>query len=301
MALIEPRHYSSLTHALTSLFGESVRILKRRQITGGDINDAYELTLTDGAHVFMKSNSSVNEDFFAAEASGLLAIAQTGAVGTPKILGFGSEPGYSFLLMEFIGRARPVKNYWEIFARGLAAMHRADTSDLTAGGSYGFLHDNYIGSGRQINTPHKSWISFFRDCRLRPQFEHASHYFDTANRRRMEQLLDTLGNILTEPDRPSLLHGDLWSGNVVTGTDGRAWLIDPAVSVGHAEADIAMTELFGGFPQAFYAAYQEAFPMQPDYEYRRDLYNLYHLLNHLNLFGRSYLAPVQRILAEYVP
>ena len=108
-----------------------------------------------------------------------------------------------------------------------------------------------------------------------------------------------LDRYLVEPEKPSLVHGDLWSGNFITGSDGQAWLIDPAVYVGHAEADLAMTELFGGFHPRFYAAYREVNPLQPGYEQRRDLYNLYHLLNHLNLFGRGYLSSVLRILSRY--
>ena len=108
-----------------------------------------------------------------------------------------------------------------------------------------------------------------------------------------------MDELLVEPEQPSLLHGDLWSGNVITGNDGKAWLIDPAVYVGHAEADLAMTELFGGFPPAFYDAYKEAAKLQPGYAKRRDLYNLYHLLNHLNMFGRSYYPSVMRIVNSY--
>ena len=104
---------------------------------------------------------------------------------------------------------------------------------------------------------------------------------------------------MIEPKHPSLLHGDLWSGNIITGNDGKAWLIDPAVYVGHAEADIAMTELFGGFPRAFYDAYKESGMLQPEYGRRRDIYNLYHLLNHLNLFGRTYLSSVRRVIEGY--
>lgn len=303
MAPTELKYFPSLEHALASLFGEDISISKSRRMFGGDINEAYELMLTNGTHVFLKANTKKDASFFAAEAAGLLSIAQTSAIGTPHILCYGENAGkfgHSFLLMEFIERADKTKDYWKIFAYELAAMHQADTSDFVTDGKYGFLHDNYIGAGRQINTAHESWIDFFRDCRLKPQFDAASHYFDMEDRKRIGRLLDTIDQFLVEPEHPSLLHGDLWSGNFLTGADGKAWLIDPAVSVGHAEADLAMTELFGGFPKVFYDAYRDAAPMQPGYEHRRDLYNLYHLLNHLNLFGPSYLASVKRILAEYV-
>ena len=127
----------------------------------------------------------------------------------------------------------------------------------------------------------------------------AQRYFDASVRRRFDRLLDRLDTLLAEPDRPSLLHGDLWSGNILQGSDGKAWLIDPAVYVGHAEADLAMTELFGRLPAAFYGAYREVNPVFPDYAGRRDLYNLYHLLNHLNLFGPGYYASVLAALGRY--
>lgn len=193
-----------------------------------------------------------------------------------------------------------VTDYWEVFAHELAAMHQASTADLVMDGIYGFFCDNYIGSGNQCNTAHDRWIPFFRDCRLEPQFRRAAHYFDSRDQRNISRLLDHLDDYLVEPEYPSLLHGDLWSGNVMTGDNGRAWLIDPAAYVGHAEADLAMTELFGGFSRTFYDAYKEAAPIQSGYDDRRDLYNLYQLLNHLNLFGTAYLSPVKRIVRKYV-
>ena len=177
-------------------------------------------------------------------------------------------------------------------------MHSADTSSFTEG-RFGFLHDNYIGSGVQINEPKDTWIEFFAECRLRPQFERASAYFDTDEMMRINELLCHLDRYLVEPGSPSLLHGDLWGGNHMADETGEIMLIDPAVYVGHAEADIAMTELFGGYRREFYAAYDEARPMEPGYEDRRDLYNLYHLLNHLNLFGAGYLGSVRSILKKY--
>lgn len=294
-------HFTSLESAIHSLFGEGTGIERRTPISGGDINEAYGLTLTGGRRIFMKSNTKENLSFFTAEAAGLDAIARTKAIGTPRILGVGTDReggGCSFLLLEFIsGRSRS-RNYWEDFAGQLAAMHRAPTAGLVPDGKYGFGCDNYIGRRRQINTAHDSWINFFRECRLEPQFQDAARYFDREDRKKIGRFLDHIDEILVEPEYPSLLHGDLWSGNVITGNDGRAWLIDPAVYVGHAEADIAMTELFGGFPGSFYTAYRRAAPLQPGYERRRDVYNLYHLLNHLNMFGRGYLPEVLRIVGR---
>ncbi|MEZ3507223.1 MAG: fructosamine kinase family protein [Lachnospiraceae bacterium] len=294
-----PQYFGSLESAVSSLFGEGTKIEQTRRISGGDSNEAYGLTLTGGKYIFMKCNTKENLPFFTAEAAGLHAIARTEAIGTPRILGVGTDGGrggFSFLLLEFISGKSRGKRYWEEFAGQLAGLHRAETDGLAAGGKYGFESDNYIGRRRQVNTGYGSWIGFFRDCRLAPQFRDADRYFDREDRKKILRLLDHLDEILVEPQKPSLLHGDLWAGNVITGNDGRAWLIDPAVSVGHAEADIAMTELFGGFPPVFYDAYKAAAPMQPGYERRRDVYNLYHLLNHLNMFGRTYLPEVKYVV-----
>ena len=292
------QQFSSLNNALRNLFGAEVKVSNR--ISGGDVNDAYELVLTTGERVFMKSNRRSDASFFTAEAEGLSAIAQTGAIGTPHVLGCGTDKGRAFLLLQFVTGKSRVSDYWENFGRQLAKMHMAETKEYVTGGVYGFNSDNYIGHSNQINTPHNDWIGFFRDCRLDVQFRMAEKYFDSAEHRQINRLLDRLDTLLIEPEYPSLLHGDLWSGNFMTGDDGEAWLIDPAVYVGHAEADIAMTELFGGFSETFYSAYREIAPMQAGYEDRRDLYNLYQLLNHLNMFGGSYLSSVMRIVRKYV-
>lgn len=295
------QQFTSVEQALTSIFGDSTRVAETRRIAGGDINEAYKLTLTNGTHIFMKSNAKKEESFFTAEAEGLAAIAKTEAIGTPYVFGSGKDTdrGEAFLLMEFVEGKKHIGDYWETFAHQLAAMHQASTSDFVSGGTYGFVHDNYIGANKQVNTAHDSWRAFFRDCRLKPQFHQAFHYFDTEEQKMVRTLLEKTEDILIEPEYPSLLHGDLWAGNVITGNDGKVWLADPAVYVGHREAELAMTELFGGFPQSFYDAYQEVLPLQPGYEKRRDFYNLYHLLNHLNLFGRSYLSSVKRVVRKY--
>ncbi len=303
------KHFDSLEEALVSLRGSGTGIKRADRVAGGDINEAYKLTLADGTFLFMKANARVEESFFAAEAAGLSAIAQTGAIGTPHVFGCGTDNGCGtdkknggrpFLLMEFIESGKRIPDYWEVFGRQFAAMHKAGTESFTRGGKYGFLYTNFIGSRDQDNTAHDNWIAFFRDCRLKPQFQSAARYFSPGEQKKAAALLEKLEEVLVEPEYPSLLHGDLWSGNAITGSDGRAWLIDPAVYVGSAEADLAMTELFGGFPRPFYEAYREAAPLQPGYEQRRDLYNLYHLLNHLNLFGRSYLPSVKRVIDQYI-
>ncbi len=295
-------HYKSVREALSGISSSKVELAQSRRIAGGDINEAYGLTLTDGTQIFMKSNRKENLSFFQTEVSGLNALAQTGAIGTPEILCTGTDEegaGKSFLMLGFIEPRQRIPDYWAVFARELAAMHQAETADFVSGGKFGFAADNYIGSGTQRNTVSTGWIDFYRDSRLVPQFERASRYFGTAEEKKIDRLLAHLGDRLVEPEHPSLLHGDLWSGNVMTGPDGKAWLIDPAAYVGHAEADLAMTELFGGFPRAFYDAYQEAAPFQPGYDERRDLYHLYHLLNHLNLFGRGYFSSVKNIIDRY--
>ena len=296
---------NSLDEAITTLFGENQRIVSKRSVYGGDINESYRLSLSDGTAVFIKCNALKNLSFFEAEAKGLEALRETGVVGVPKALGLGTDEkqGIAFLLMDYLETAPKISAYWETFGRELAALHRADCHSLTGADSsrlFGFEADNYIGASPQVNTPKEDWITFFRECRLLPQMKKAEGYLDSGMRDKCRKLLEHLDSYLMEPKFPSLLHGDLWSGNALCGPDGKAWIFDPAVYVGHFEADLAMTELFGGYPAAFYGAYSEITPIDSGYQDRRDLYNLYHMLNHLNLFGGSYLGSVQRILNRYV-
>ena len=288
--------YPSLDQAVKDLFQSEVR--SAVNVPGGDINRAFRMELGSGA-VFVKTNRIENLSFFEAEAEGLAAIAGTDTIRVPEVFATGTDSRYgSFLMMEWSG-GRKERDFFQNFGRNLASMHRADTSNLVRDGQFGFPNDNYIGSNRQTNRPADSWIDFFRDSRLSPQFRMADFWFDSQDRRVASRLIEHLGNYLPEPEFPSLLHGDLWNGNYLVGSDGSAWLIDPAAYVGCFEADIAMTELFGGFPRDFYAAYGEVNPLLPEYEERKDLYNLYHLLNHLNLFGGSYLGSVRSILRKY--
>lgn len=296
---------NSLDQAITSLFGDNIRIISRRPMHGGDINESYCLPLSDGTAVFMKCNTLKNLSFFEVEAKGLAALRKANAIGVPKALAIGTDKAQpmSFLLMEYLERAAKLTRYWEMYGRELAALHRADCTEFAEakqGRPFGFTHDNYIGASPQVNTPKENWITFYRECRLLPQIKMAEGYFDSSTRKQCTKLLDHLDSYLTEPEFPSLIHGDLWSGNSICGPDGKAWILDPAAYVGHYEAELAMTELFGGNPDSFYSAYNEVTPIDSGYRDRRDLYNLYHLLNHLNLFGGSYRSSVQRILNRYI-
>ncbi len=313
--------YSSLSNALRAAFGSDAAIAEQKRIYGGDINDAWELRLSGGQRIFMKTNQIKNFRFFETELRGLEALRSTGAIGVPNLLGIGidRQRGISFLLLDFIDSAPKVKDYWEVFGHQLAKMHRSDcqsfvkpfsfTEKISAaehaeylpGGEkarYGFGEDNYIGATVQMNSPREKWTEFFRDCRLAPQIKMAEKYFDARLSKKMDRLLEHLADYLREPDFPSLVHGDLWGGNVLCGSDGRAWLIDPAAYVGDAETDLAMTELFGRFSQTFYDAYNEVNPIDRGYQERKKIYKLYHLLNHLNLFGQSYLGSVTTIVDE---
>ena len=306
----ESNYFTSISKAISTLYGENVEIQRGFPVQGGSINKSYGIQLSNGNLLFMKSNEKSKVDFFVKEAHNLKAISKTNTIATPKILGFGTEDGeevgYSFLLLDFVELGNLDANFWEKFAEKLEKLHKAPTEsfiskeNLDAGNIFGFYEDNYIGKSKQINTPKSTWIEFFRENRLIPQFKIAENYFSKQDFNLIEKLLVNLNNFLIEPLSPSLLHGDLWAGNVMCDTKPQAMLVDPACYVGHPEADIAMTELFGGFSERFYDAYKTTGLIQPQYEDRRDLYNLYHLLNHLNMFGESYLPAVKSILEKYV-
>ncbi|MBP3853312.1 MAG: fructosamine kinase family protein [Erysipelotrichaceae bacterium] len=294
-------NYSSLQDAINNLFGQETRIESSVRVGGGDINEAHCLFMNNGKKLFMKSNRKENARFFSTEINGLSALRSTHTIRIPRVYGCGTDNQKAFLLMEYIQEETMDETYWKRFATQLAHMHQADCSQWCSGG-YGFTEDNYIGASVQCNQPDRSWISFFRHQRLKPQIKTSFAYFDERQKKDLHVLLDHLDHYLIEPEYPSLLHGDLWQGNIMASAGSEPWLIDPACYVGHYEADLAMTELFGRFPSVFYDTYQSVCPKQPGYPKRREIYNLYHLLNHLNLFGPSYLSSVlnslYRILSD---
>ena len=260
------------------------------RLGGGCINTAVKLS--DGKHsFFVKLNSAHRLDMFEAEAAGLAEIAATSSlrVPTPVCTGVAGEQAY--IVMEYIrlGGERP-----ESLAQagyGLAGMHRSIHN------TFGWHRDNTIGSTPQSNGQMGDWARFWREQRLGYQLRLAAGKgYGGSLQRDGERLLEGVAALVDHNPEPSLLHGDLWGGNLGYDADGSPVIYDPAVYYGDREADLAMTELFGGFGARFYAAYQEAWPLDPGYKTRRTLYNLYHILNHLNLFGRGYLGQAQRMI-----
>ncbi|MDA8560664.1 fructosamine kinase family protein [Nitrospinae bacterium] len=282
---------------LKSIFGQEVKVQSSSQTEGGCINQTHILHLNNGERVFLKHNSQPAPDFFAAEAKGLKLLSQVDkGPRIPKSLALQDSPTPSFLILEYIEKSSPAYDFPVSFAHLLAELHRNTHH------SFGLDHDNYIGSTPQINTYDINGIHFFRDHRLRYQQELArsSGKLPSGTDKKLTKLCEQIEDYLDiTGEQPVLLHGDLWSGNYFPDQDQIPCIFDPAVYYGFREADLAMTELFGRLPQRFYDTYHEAFPLNPGYTERKDLYNLYHLLNHLNLFGSSYLASVEQVILKY--
>ncbi len=288
----------NLQRLLESVYGADVQIKTAKSTTGGCINQAQVLSLSNGEHVFLKHNASPPENFFTAEAKGLRLLGRTkNGPRVPRPLGISPEPNPKFLLLEYIESSTSDNKFPTRFARALAEMHRKTQEQ------YGLDHDNYIGSTVQKNDMEPDGVTFFRDHRIRFQQELARNTrgLPTDVDRRLDRFCDKLETLLDPPDeKPALLHGDLWSGNYFSSKDQTPCIFDPAVYFGPREADLAMTEMFGRLPQEFYSAYHEAFPLKPGYTQRKEIYNLYHLLNHYNLFGGSYLSSADQTVRAYV-
>ena len=283
---------------LATVYAQSVDIESSQSIGGGCINQTQALTLSNGERVFLKTNDRPPDGMFKKEARGLKLLREAkNGPRIPKVVALPEDSNPQFLLLEFIETGTPDHGYYERFGQALAAMHRT-TQD-----HYGLDHDNFIGSTEQINTPEKNGVVFFREHRLRFQQRLARERgrLPVATDQKIDRLCDGLEQWLDlSGEQPALVHGDLWSGNTFSDTAHQPCLVDPAVHFGLRETDLAMTELFGRLPQTFYDAYREASPQNPGYEERKQLYNLYHLLNHLNLFGGSYLASVESTVNRFV-
>ncbi|MGA9531845.1 MAG: fructosamine kinase family protein [Anaerolineales bacterium] len=265
-------------------------VIRSQPVGGGCINNGSRLETDLGHTFFLKQNNNAPPDMFQREADGLRALAVSGGPRTPVPLLIGT----SYLLLEDLSPVAPAAEYWRHFGQQVATVHnqRAD--------QFGFDEDNYLGSTPQPNPWLEDGYEFFRLHRLLFQAEmaQAAGRLSRQDLQRVELICRRLPQLI--PSQPaSLLHGDLWSGNAIAGSDGQPAWIDPAAHYGWAEAELGMTTLFGGFPSAFYDAYQQVHPLDAGWRERLPIYNLYHLLNHLNLFGQSYLPQVQSVLSRF--
>ena len=288
--------WGEIARSISLASGRPFQIARQEAAGGGCINDAFVLHGQDGERYFLKLNDADKAAMFAAEAEGLAEILSSHSLRAPAPICWGEAGGQAYLVLEYLefgGRGSD-----SALAQGLVALHR------TRQAQFGWRIDNTIGDTPQPNSPCPDWIEFWRDRRLHHQARlaktrGASHGLIDKCERLMGRMPEFFRGYQPEP---SLLHGDLWGGNYGFLRSGEAVIFDPAVYYGDREADLAMTELFGGFSAQFYAAYREAWPLDEGYGVRKTLYNLYHVLNHFNMFGGGYAAQAEhmadRLLSE---
>ncbi|MDD2700453.1 MAG: fructosamine kinase family protein [Sideroxydans sp.] len=285
----------AVASAISDATQRPFQLLRATPVGGGDINQTCRLEGSDGTLYFLKLNAAQHHAMFVAEAAGLLAIAASNTVRVPHPIVHGTAEGLSFLVLEHLrlggrGNARQLGEH-------LAALHRSSAE------RFGFSQENFIGTTPQPNRWTDDWLDFWREQRLGFQLRLAAkNGYGGELQRQGEKLLDVLPAFFDGyTPQPSLLHGDLWGGNHGFLGDGTPAIFDPAAYYGDRECDIAMTELFGGYPPEFHAAYQAAWPLAAGYAKRRDLYNLYHILNHANLFGAGYARQAASMISSLLP
>lgn len=289
---------ATLLAQLSSAIGDAAhRRFEARGATpvgGGSINEAFRLDGADGSRYFLKLNDARHQPMFAAEAAGLDAIAATHTLRVPQAIAHGVAGERSFLVLEYLELSS--RGNATLLGEQLAAQHRRSANQ------FGFSQDNFIGTSPQPNGWKDHWIDFWREQRLGFQLRLAAENGYGGKLQRLgEKLLDALPAFFEGyTPQPSLLHGDLWGGNHAFMADGTPCVFDPAAYYGDRECDIAMTELFGGYPAAFYGAYRAAWPLHAGYAVRRELYNLYHILNHSNLFGGGYASQAEQTIKKLV-
>jgi fructosamine-3-kinase len=285
--------FAALAAELGALTGARCAAAPERRVPGGSINECYRWPCAAGA-LFVKLAPRAALPMFEAEAAGLLELAHARAVRVPRVRACGEAAAAAFLALEWIEAGAGSAACEARLGEGLAALHAVTAPH------FGWRRDNTIGSTPQLNTPGADWTEFFRERRLRPQLELAARRgFGALLGDPGAQLLQALPDLLGA-HRPAaaLLHGDLWGGNWLVALTGEPVLFDPAVYYGDRETDLAMTQLFGGFGAAFYRAYEAAAPLPSGWQTRQRLYNLYHVLNHANLFGAAYARQAGQSIAQ---
>jgi len=276
---------------ISNACAEPFQAIEQHGIAGGCINSTWRIEGC-GQRYFVKLNDPGKLPMFEAEAEGLRDLACNASLRVPTPICWGITEQHAYLVLEYLDLCSPSSRTWETLGRGLADQHRHTQS------SFGWQRDNTIGSTPQVNHWHDDWVTFWREQRLGFQLKLAHHNGYRGSLQEKGGLLLGLLEGFFPGYQPaaSLLHGDLWSGNCGADKDGSPVIFDPAVYFGDRECDLAMTELFGAFPPRFYAAYQESYPLDPGYSVRKTLYNLYHILNHANMFGDGYAAQAERMM-----
>jgi protein-ribulosamine 3-kinase len=279
---------------LFECFGFGAKLKSASLIAAGNLNQGIQLDSSEGLF-FLKMNFDHERNILSKEASGLNLLQQSTFLKIPETFGTGRIEDYNYLLSEFIPSGRPQPNYWENLGLGLAHLHLSESL------FFGLEEDNYIASIPQNNHPTKNWSTFYIQERLEPLVGKA--YFDQLIPldflKKFQEIYPKIETIFPV-EKPALVHGDLWSGNVLITSEGQPCLIDPAVYYGHREMDLSFTKLFGGFDSAFYESYESVFPLAPGFDQRVGIYNLYPLLVHLNLFGVSYLPGIERTVNKLI-
>lgn len=273
---------------------ENAEIVEMKRIPGGSINEAFYVK-TKEAQFFMKFHADAPPEFFKSEATGLRIIKETETISVPNFISYSHQPGQSFLLLEWIEGEKNERTE-EVLGYKLAAFHQKSKT------KHGLPTDTYIGYLPQPNDLVVSWLEYYRKYRLGNQLEIGIKKGAIADKRRarLEKLIERLDEWVPNIVEASPLHGDLYSGNWIVGPGGEPYLVDPSVLYGDRHFEIAFTEMFGGFPDRFYEAYNERYPLRDDYEDVKGIYQLFYLLAHLNMFGESYGPSVDRILTHYV-
>jgi fructosamine-3-kinase len=291
--MLEDRMWLEIAGRISQATGKQFEITDRKSVSGGCINQAYVISNDLQDRYFIKLNQPSLAEMFVAETKGLLEMAATVTIKVPMPICWGVVTNYSYLVLEYLDLTDcSNQKSWTEMGQNLAAMHHHQISNPS---KFGWHNNNTIGSTPQINTWETDWTTFFKNHRIGYQLQLAQR--KGGNFPKAAELLATIPQILVNHHpQPSLVHGDLWGGNASFTTVGIPIIFDPATYWGDREVDVAMTELFGGFPAGFHQGYESVYPLDPGYPQRKSLYNLYHILNHYNLFGGSYQSQANKTI-----